>query len=164
MYFFRKLFGLIFFGLLIFGLFGMFGRGRHHQYQEAYRQGYVDGQQAAVGSEESADGTQSAPKAVPDGVPGTHVFYRGHGFFFPGFGMFLCLIPLFLFGLFFSGMGKRRWHKGHRGHWNHKHGGRGPCGPRGWHSGRERQEQEPTEKSPEDIDDGPGPDEPIYRA
>ncbi len=160
MFFFRKLFGLFFIGLLVFGLLGIFGRSGHRQYQEAYRQGYIDGQQAAASSEGTADGSQSTPKAVPDGVPGAHVFYRGHGFFFPGFGLLFCLIPLFFFGLFFMGMGKRRRHKGH---WSDKHWGHGPCGPRGWDSRREREEA-PKEKSPEDIDDGPGPDEPIYRA
>lgn len=163
MFFFRKLFGLFFVGLLIFGLFGIFGRSGHHRYQEAYRQGYTDGQKSMTNSEAAAEGAESAPKAVPDGVPGAHVFYRGHGFFFPGFGLLFCLIPLFFFGMFMMGMGKHHRRNGHRGHWKHGHWGHGPCGPRHWDR-RDKQEDGPKEKSPEDIDDGPRQDEPIYRA
>mgnify|MGYP001818095503 CR=1 FL=1 len=159
MFFFRKLFGLFFVGLLIFGLWGLFGRAAAGRYQNAYQQGFVAGQQAAASSKEGvAAGAAEAAPAAPDGHQGTQVYYRGHSFFFPGFGLLFCLIPLFFLGLMFMGFGKRRWHKhGYRGGpWRH-----GPCGP-----GPRRYEAEradsPKEKSPDDIDDGP--DEPVMRA
>ncbi len=164
MFFFRKLFGLFFFGLLVFGLLGLFGGGRHGRTQSAYRQGFIDGQQAAaVGSEAAAEGAEGASTAVPQQMPGTNVYYRGHGFFLPGFGLLFCLIPFFFIGLFFMvfGRGGRHGHGRHRGPWGHHRGGygpwgQGPCGPkRSW-------QEEPKEKSPDDIDDGA--DEAIRRA
>lgn len=165
MWFFRKLFGLFFVGLLILGIFGFFGGGRHGRYQEAYSQGYIDGQRAAASSESAAEGAESAAKSVPDSVPGANVYYHGHSFFFPGFGLLFCLVPLLFFGLMFMGMGRRRWYRGnHYGHWGRGSWGYdGPCGPRRWGS-RSGWDEGVKEKSPEDIDDGPGADEPIYRA
>ena len=49
--FFKKLFGLFFIGLLIFGLLGFFGRSSGSGYDSAYRQGFIDGQQADVASD-----------------------------------------------------------------------------------------------------------------
>jgi hypothetical protein len=164
MFFFRKLFGLFFFGLLIFGLLGVFGRGGNGRYQSAYRQGFIDGQQAAAAGKEAVpDGAEGAIPANPDGIPGAYMYYRGHGFFFPGFGLLFCLMPLFFLGLFFMAFGRHRRH-GHRhqrGHWGHGPWGHGPCGPNRW-GHHESGQESPKEKSPEDIDDGP--DEPIFRA
>jgi hypothetical protein len=168
MFFFRKLFGLFFFGLLIFGMFGLLGRGGHGRYDEAYRQGFIDGQQATSDSGKAAPDTAGeTTSAVPQSRPGANIYYRGHGFFFPGFGLFLCLIPLFMFGLFFMGFGKRRWHghRHHRGPWGHHGRGRGPCGPGPWGRGEgaeDSAQDSGQEKSPDDIDDGS--DEPIFRA
>ena len=164
MFFFRKLFGLFFVGLLIFGLFGFIGRGGHGRYQSAYRQGFMDGQQAAVGSsEKGAEGGEETGSTVPVGTSGTQVYYRGHDFFFPGSVFLFCLLPLFFFGMVFMLFGKRRWRghgqqRGWCGHSRGKHGpwGHGPWGP------REDQEDSSQEKSPDDIDDGP--DGPIMRA
>ena len=141
-----------------------FGRGGHGRYQSAYQQGFIDGRQAAAaGSEAAPKGAEAATAPVPNQIPGANVYYRGHGFFFPAFGLFFCLVPFFLMGLFFMAIGKRRWHGGryHRGDWGYHKGGHGPwrhgpCGPRSdW-------EENPKEKSPDDIDDGS--DEPIFRA
>ena len=153
MFSFRKLAGLFFVGLLIFGLFGAFGRNDNRHVVEAYRQGFVDGQQAAAGAEAG-----TAKTAVPDGMPGANIYIRDHGFFFHSFGfLLLCLVPLFALGLLFLGGGRRRRHgRGWSGH---------PCGggtahwkQRSWG----QQESSGTEKSPEDIDDGPP--EPIKQA
>ena len=146
MFFFRKLFGLFFVGLLIFGVFGAFGRGGGSRYEAAYRQGFVDGQQAAVGSSET---TAETPKtAVPSGTQGVNVYYRDHGFFFPGFGFLLCLVPLFALGLMAMGAGRHRRHG--RG-WSH------PCGSghAPWKNGWDQEGSSASEKSPADIDDGP---------
>jgi hypothetical protein len=159
MFFFRKLFGLFFLGILIFGLLGVFGNLRHGRYQSAYQQGFFDGQQAAAKSSESAaEGSEGVTTAPSARRPGTNVYYRGHGLFLPSFGLMFCLVPLFFFGLFFAFFGKRRWHGHgrHRGHWGH-----GPCGPGPWRH-RDGAEESTKEKSPDDIDDGP--DEPIRQA
>ena len=164
MFFFRKLFGLFFLGFIFLGILGLFGRGGHGRYQSAYQQGFIDGQQTAAASSEAAPaGAEETASAAPSQPPGTNVYYRGHGFFFPGSGLLFCLIPFFLMGLFFMAFGKRRWHgyhhhRGQRGHHRGGYGpwGHGPCGHRkDW-------EDSPQEKSPDDIDDGP--DEPIMRA
>lgn len=163
MFFFRKLFGLFFLGFLIFGLLGLFGGGRHGRTQAAYRQGFMDGQQAAAASKEAApESAEEAAPVAPGNYPGANVYYRGHGFFFPGFGLMFCLIPFFFFGLFFMAFGKRRWHgrHHHRGQWGH-YRGHGPCGRGPWADKGARQDSS-QEKSPDDIDDGP--DEPIMRA
>jgi hypothetical protein len=158
MFFFRKLFGLFFLGLLLFGVLGFFGRSGQHRTQEAYQQGFMAGQQAAAASSETkAEGAQETMTTVPHRTPGANVYFRGHGFFFPSFGLLFCLVPLFMIGLLFTFGGKRRWHKHghHPGHW-----GRGPCGPGRWgpHDGGE---ESAKEKSPEDIDDSQ--DEPVMR-
>ena len=164
MFFFRKLFGLFFLGILILGLFGFLGRGGYGRNQSAYQQGFLAGQQAAAASNEaSPEGAGGTITAAPNQPAYENVYSRGHGFFFPGFALFFCLIPIFLLG-FFMIMGKRRWHghRHHRGHWGHHRGGYGPWGqgPCGRHG--EDWEDSPKEKSPDDIDDGP--DEPIMRA
>ena len=163
MFFFRKLFGLFFLGILVLGFLGLFGRGGHGghgRYQSAYHQGFIDGQQSvATNSEAAPAGAEKTTTATPNQIPGANVYFRGYGFFFPGFGLMFCLIPLFFFGLFFMVFGKRRRH--HRGHWGHHRRGQGPWGhgPCGHRMDREKS---PQEKSPDDIDDGP--DEPIMRA
>jgi len=140
--FFKKLFGLFFIGLLIFGLLGFFGRASGPRYDSAYRQGFIDGQQAAASSVEGAEG---AAKAVPDSASGTNIYYRGHDLFFPAPALLLCLVPLFAIGFMMMASGKRGRH-GRRGGW-------GPCGPgrRPW----KQWEESSSEKSPDDIDDGP---------
>ncbi len=136
MFFFRKLLLLVFICLLIFGLFGVYGRSAGPGYESAYRQGFIDGQQAAAGGAESA-------------APGTQIYYRGHDYFFPAPGLLLCLIPLFAIGFMMMAAGKHR-HGRHRG-WT-------PCGPGhgSWkHGPWEQWGDSPKEKSPDDIDDGP---------
>ena len=164
MFFFRKLFGLFFFGLLIFGLLGLFGRGGHGRYQSAYQEGFTAGQRASAASNEAApEGAEETTNAAPNQIPGANVYFRGHGFFFPGFGLLFCLTPFFLMGLFFMVFGKRRWH-GHRhlrGHVGHNKGGHGPWG-HGPCGHRKHWQDSPQEKSPDDIDDGS--EEPIMRA
>lgn len=144
--FFKKLFGLFFIGLLIFGLLGFFGRSSGSGYDSAYRQGFIDGQQAAVASGEGAEG---AAKTVPDSASGTNIYYRGHDFFFPAPALLLCLVPLFAIGFMMMASGKRGRH-GRRGGWGPCGPGRGPWGP----GPRKQWEDSPSEKSPEDIDDG----------
>ena len=150
--------------LFILAMFGIFGRGRHDRYQFAYEQGFLDGQQvAASGDKTVPDGAAVAEAPVPESNPGTLVFYRGQRFFFPAFGLFLCLLPLLFMGMMFAGFNKRRWHGHHkRGHWGHGRRGYGPCGPRRWESD-DNGDVSQKEKSPDDIDDGPS-DEPIFRA
>jgi len=161
MFFFRKLFGLFFLTLLILGVIGLFSRSGPDQYQAAYQEGFIAGQQAAVNSGQAAPaGVEESTTVAPTGQPGTQIFYRGHGFFFPGFGLLLCLMPLFFFGLLFMVFGKRRRY-GRHGHWGHYRRGYGPCGPGPW-GRRENWDDSPKEKSPEDIDDGS--DEPIRHA
>lgn len=137
--FFRKLFALFFVGFLIFGVFGSFGRGADNRYEAAYRQGFVDGQQVAAGKEGI-----DAP-AAPANLPGAQVYVRDRSFFFPGFGfLLLCLVPLFFLGFVFRGAGRR-----HHGRGLHHH----PCGA--WGHGPWGPPAGGTEKSPDDIDDGP---------
>jgi hypothetical protein len=154
--FFKKLFGLFFIGLLIFSLLGLFGRSAGPGFNDAYRQGFLDGQQSAVAAGESAEGAKTA---VPNAAPsGTNIYYRDHGFFFPGPPLLLCLVPLFAFGFMMLASGKRR--RGYRGGWG-PGGPGGPCGP--WRHGPWGQwEDDPKEKSPDDIDDGPA--EPAMQA
>ena len=141
MFFFRKLFGLFFLGLLVFGLFGAFGRGSGGRYEAAYRQGFVDGRQAAA-EESAAVGT--AKTAVPGGTQGVNVYVRDHGFILPGSGfLLLCLVPWFAFGMMFMGAGRRR----------HGRGGPHPCGH--GHGPWDHEGRSSSEKSPDDIDDGP---------
>ena len=161
MFFFRKFFGLLFLGFLIFGILGLFGRAGAGRYHSAYQQGFIAGQQAAASSAgTAAEEAGESTTAVPNGYsyPGANVYWRGHGFFFPGFGLLFCLVPFFFLGLLFMGFGRRRWH----GH--HRH--RGPCGHGSWKHGPRRHGEDwvdsSQEKSPDDIDDGP--DEPIMRA
>ena len=164
MFFFRKLFGLFFVGLLIFGLFGFIGRGRHGRTQSAYQQGFFDGQQAAaVNSEKGVESSEGTSTTAPVGTSGTQVYYRGHDFFFPGSVFLFCLMPLFFAGMLFMLFGKRRWHGqyAHHGRWGHHKGGRGPWGP-GPCGPRQDRQDDAKEKSPEDIDDGP--DGPVMRA
>ena len=164
MFFFRKLFGLFFLGFIFLGILGLFGRGGHGNRQSAYQQGFIDGQQmAAAGSEAAPEDAEGTTSAAPTQPPGTNIYYRGHGFFFPGSGLLFCLMPFFLMGMFFMVFGKRRWHghRHHREYWGHHGGGyspwgQGPCGHR-----KERGDS-PQEKSRDDIDDGS--DEPIMRA
>ena len=164
MFFFGKLFKLFFLGFLILGILGFFGRGGHGRYQSAYQQGFIDGQQSAATSKAAVpDGVEGPVPVVPERNPGANIYYHGHGFFFPGFGLFFCLIPLFFLGMFFMGFGRRRWHghHHHRGNWGPYGSGRGPwgygpCGHGKDEGGRTK------EKSPDDIDDGS--DEPIFHA
>ena len=170
MFFFRKLFGLLFMGFLLFGVLGFFGRASAGRYHSAYQQGFIAGQQAAAGGSEAAaassegaaaEGAEGSASAAAKGYnyPGANVYWRGHGFFFPGFGLLFCLIPFFFLGLLFMGFGKRR-------HWHGHHRHRGPCGHGSWKDGPRRHDEDwvdsSQEKSPGDIDDGP--DEPIMRA
>ena len=144
MFFFRKLLVLVFIGLLVFGLLGQYGGRSGTGFEAAYRQGFLDGQQAVAGTE-GAEGTKSV---APDGNSGTNIYYRDHSLFFPGPALLLCLVPLFAFGMMAMKSGRRH---GHRGAW-------GPCGPgRGpWkHGPGEQWEDGSKEKSPDDIDDGP---------
>lgn len=148
---FRKLFGLFFLGFLVFGLIGLFGRNSQGGYESAYRQGFIDGQKtAAAGNETVPEGAEGAASAAP----GTQVYYRDQSFFVPGPSPLLFLVPLFAFGLLFMRFAKHGRH-GRRGGWG-PHGpcgpGRGPWGPPPWKQG----EDSPGEKSPDDIDDGPG--------
>ncbi len=152
MFFFRKLTGAFFLGLLVLGLFGLFGRNANSGYDAAYRQGFLDGQQAAVAGSETAAETTTVP---PSSSTGTNIYYRDRDFFFPGSAALLCLVPLVAFSMLFMGMGKRR---------HGRHGPWGPCGPRGprKHGPWQQEADSPSEKSPDDIDDGP--DETIYHA
>jgi hypothetical protein len=144
MFFFRKLFGLFFVGLLIFGLFGAFGRGGSSRYETAYRQGFVDGQRAAVGDSSAAEAGKTA---VPDGAQDVNVYYHNDGFSFPGFSFLLCLVPLFALGLMAMGAGRHR---------RHGRGWSGPCGGYApWKNGWDQEGRSSSEKSPDDIDDGP---------
>lgn len=150
MFFFRKLMGLFFIGLLIFAFLGLFSRRAGSGFESAYRQGFIDGQQAAVAGGEGAEETTDA---LPNSSSGTNIYYRDHSLFFPGPAMLLCLIPLFAFGFMAMKSGMRH---GRRGAW-------GPCGPARGHWKRgpwEPWEDGPKEKSPDDIDDGP--DEAAY--
>ena len=160
MYFFRKLFGLFFVGLLIFGLFGFFGRMGYGRYQTGYQQGFIAGQQAAAVGGTSAQTGAAPTTAVPAPYPGASLYFRGHGFFFPGFGLFLCLIPLFFIGLLSMAFGGRRRY-GRRHHWRG-----GPCGPGPRHHHHRWPGEDPREKSPDDIDDGRdgGADGPVMYA
>ena len=147
MFFFRKLMGLFFIGLLVFGLLGLFGGRSGFRYEAAYRQGFIDGQQTTVAGGEGAEGTTGA---VPNNSSGTNIYYRDHSFFFPGPALLLCLVPLFAFGLMAMKSGMRYGH-GRSGAW-------GPCGS-GFGSRKHGRwgewEDGPKEKSPDDIDDGP---------
>lgn len=160
MFFFRKLFGLFFMALLILGVFGLFGRMGHGRYESAYRQGFIAGQQAAAASDATAESGAAPVPAAPGAYPGANVYFRGHGFFFPGFGLLLCLIPFFFIGLMFMAFGGRRRHGRPYRHWRG-----GPCGPGPWRHHR-RWEEKGKEKSPDDIDDGRdvGADGPIMHA
>jgi hypothetical protein len=142
MFFFRKLMGLFFIGLLVFALLGLFGGRAGSGFDSAYRQGFIDGQQAATAGSEGAEGS------VPSAKSGTNIYYRDHSLFFPGPALLLCLVPLFAFGFMAMKSGMRH---GRRAAW-------GPCGPgpRHWKHGPWEQWQDgPKEKSPDDIDDGP---------
>lgn len=143
MFFFRKLMGLFFIGLLVFGLLGLFGGRSGFRYEAAYRQGFIDGQQTAVAGGEDAAGTG---KAAPSSASGTNIYYRDHSFFFPGPALLLCLVPLFAFGFMALKSGMRHnaaWGSCGPGYGPRKHGRWGE-----WADG-------PKEKSPDDIDDGP---------
>jgi hypothetical protein len=111
---FKKLFGLGFLAIMLFAFLGAFGSMRQARTDEAYRQGYLAGQQAAAASE---DGTvNTSPPMSPYGYD-TH--YGGHRGFFPGAGLFLCLLPLMFFGFMSMMFGcKRR-------HWKYGPGGSG---------------------------------------
>jgi hypothetical protein len=141
--FFRKLFGLFFLGLIIFGLLGLIGRGPG-RYDAAYRQGFIDGQQSVVTGDKAA--SESAEEAA-GGPSGTQIYYRDQSFFFPAPGAMLFLVPLAAFAFLFMRKGRRHHHR----HWGGYHNGGywgGPCGRHGkWQDG-------PKEKSPDDIDDG----------
>ena len=145
---FRKLFGLFFVGLLVFSLIGFFGRNSQGGYESAYRQGFIDGQQSAVVSGEAAP---EGAEGTTTKAPGTQIYYRDQSFFVPGPSPLLFLGPLVAFGLLFMRFAKHGRHRG----WG-PHGpcgpGRGPWGPPPWKQG----EDSPQEKSPDDIDDGPG--------
>lgn len=158
MFFFRKLWGLLFLSFVLLGIFGFLGRAGQDGRQLAYQQGFMAGQQAAAsgGEAASAVGEGEAP-AVPRSYPGAKVYYRGHGFFFPGFGLLFCALPFFFLGFLFMAFGKRR---------RYGRGWHGPCGRGGWRQGAGGHDEDwrdrPQEKSPDDIDDGP--EEPIMRA
>ena len=145
---FRKLFALFFLGLLVLGLFGFFGRSGS-RYDEAYRQGFIDGQRAAVSSEAAPKGTEGAETAVPGGRSGTQVVYHENDFFFPAPSFLLFLVPLFAFSMLFMKSSRRHRYGRHSG-WAGPCG-RGPWGAPPWKQGTDS----PQEKSPGDIDDGP---------
>lgn len=117
----------------------------------------MDGQTAAAGKETTAEDAGGAAASAP----GTQVYYRDRSFFFPGPGPLLFLVPLFAFAMLFMGAARRGRHGRHRG-WGSAYGpcgyGRGSWGPPPWKQGQDN----PSEKSPDDIDDGPG--EPIMQA
>jgi len=148
--FFRKILVALFVILMMYGLFIGFDRND----SAAYRQGFIDGQRTAT-TVESSQASKAAPESVAE-APGALVYVRDHRFFLPPFAFLLCMIPLLFFGLSALGFGRhgRRYH--HRGMW-------GPCGSgrRAWKHGTwqgkpwQEWDDEPHEKSPEDIDDGP---------
>jgi hypothetical protein len=144
---FRKLFGLFFLGLLVFGLVGLISAGGRSRYQAAWLEGYAAGQQAAVSAEQGTTG--GAQGAAVPAAPPAPVYGFGHGWFFPGFGMFFCFLPLFLFGLPFLFFGRRH---GRRGHWH---------GHRGW---RGHEHQQPPRQSGHWADFDDWPDEPVQKA
>ena len=117
---FRKLLALGFLAFLFFGLMGFIGRASWARTESAWMQGYLAGQQAA----NREDGAAAArPPSYPEayGYGRSYPHFHGHGGFFPGFGLFACLIPLFLFGGFFFLMGRcrRHWHGHGPGAWKH---------------------------------------------
>jgi hypothetical protein len=144
MFFFRKLLVIAFIGLFIFGLLGVYGGRANSGFETAYRQGFADGRQSTASGAEAADAANST------GPSGTNIYYRDHSLFFPGPALLLCLVPLFAFGLLAMKSGRRHRY-GRSGAW-------GPCGPASKHRKRgswDRWDDNPNEKSPDDIDDGP---------
>ncbi|MCO5191221.1 MAG: hypothetical protein M9918_23915 [Anaerolineae bacterium] len=144
MFFFRKLFGLFFIGLLFFGLLGVVGRGRQARYDAAYLQGFIAGQQTTTGdSKTTATGAEGVAEVTPDAFPSAQRYNCN-----PGFGSFL--LPLLLIGAGFMFLGKRRWHGHHhpRGPWGHRARSQGAWGC------SEHEQPTQKEKSPDDIDDG----------
>ena len=122
---FRKLIGLGLLALMLFAFLGAFGSMRQSRTDTAWIQGYIAGQQVAAGEDGA---TTTAPPMSPYGYGG---YYQGHRGFFPGVGLFLCLLPLMFFGGLFMLFGGRR-------HWQHEHGPwhkHGPCSKRGPHKG-----------------------------
>jgi hypothetical protein len=113
---FKKLFGLGFLTIMLFAFLGLFvGPARESRTNEAYRQGYIDGQQTAASEEGIAN---TVPPASAYGYD-TH--RRWHSGFFPG-PLLLCLLPFMFFGLMSMMFGcKSR-------HWKHE-----PHGPEHWH-------------------------------
>ena len=104
---FRKLFKLGFLAIMLFAFLGAFGSMRQSRTNDAYMAGYFAGQQAAA----SEDGTVNpAPPMSPYGY-NTH--YRGHGGFFPGAGLLLCILPFLFFGFMSMIFGCKK------GHWKH---------------------------------------------
>jgi hypothetical protein len=113
---FRKLIGLGFLAIMLFAFFGAFGSMRQSRYDAAWSQGYVAGQQAVAGEDGVVNGNAAAAP------PASYRHFPGPRIFFPGIGLFLCLLPLMFFGFITMMFGcKRR-------HWKH-----GPGGPRHWH-------------------------------
>jgi len=145
---FRRLFALGLLAFLFFGLLGFIGRATWARSESAWMQGYLAGQQAAASSEDDAANAQP-PRMYPDayGYGRYHSHFRGG--FFPGLGLFTCLIPLFLLGGFFFLMGprRRRWY------------GSGPCG----HHPHGRHHQHGRHKPPW-VDDDDLADEPVMKA
>ncbi len=108
---FRKMFGLFFMLLLLFGFLGLINNNR----QNTYMQGYIAGQQSVV---TSGDGSITAvsPPTSPTQLTDTHRFS-----FFGGLLKFFVFFFGFIFFIKITGMligGKhRRRHKG----WHHAH-------------------------------------------
>ena len=147
---FRKLIGLGFLAIMLFAFLGAFGTMRQSRTNTAWTQGYIAGQQAAAGED---DAVNTAPPTSPYGYD---TYYRSHRGFFPGIGLFLCLLPLMFFGgLFLLFGGKRRWRHG-PGSWHHH----GPChGNHPWKGGHKQGGEKPPW-----VDDNDLNDEPVMKA
>ena len=117
---FRKLIGLGFLAMMLFVFLGAFGSMRQSRTNMAYMEGYIAGQQAVAGEDGTVNGNAATASTMPPYSTNTH--YRGHGGFFPGMGLLLCLLPFMFLGFMSMMFGcKRR-------HWQH-----GPGGPGHWH-------------------------------
>ena len=148
----RKFVGLGLLALLVFGAMGFVGMAGRSRSESAWMQGYLAGQQAAVGAEDGA--ATNLPPPHP-GAYGYDGYYRGHRGFFPGVGLFFCLFPLFMFGGFFFLLGGRR-------RWRHGHGPWGEHGPHGRH--HHHRHPHPGSHKPPWVDDADLADEPIIKA
>jgi len=150
---FRKLIGLGFLAMILFVFLGAFGTMRQSRTNMAYMQGYIAGQQAAASEDGAVNGNAATAPPMPPYSYNTH--FRGHGGFFPGMGLFFCLLPLMFFGgmfLLFGLFGGRR-------HWHHGHG---PCGS--WQGGHKHGGYMKSGPKPPWVDDNDLADEPVMKA